>query len=198
MLNKDASYNPAEIESKWQEQWDKNKAFKADEDSTKEKFYCLDMFPYPSSNGLHVGHPEGYTATDIVSRYKRMKGYEVLHPMGWDAFGLPAENFAIKTGVHPKETTAKSIKEFKRQIKSLGFSYDWDRELATCDPDYYKWTQWIFLQLYKNNLAYKSKAAVNWCESCKTVLANEQVVDGNCERCQNAVEQKELEQLNGY
>ena len=186
-------YNPKNIESKWQKKWLENKAFKA-EDKHRNKYYCLDMFPYPSSVGLHVGHPEGYTATDIISRYKRMNGYEVLHPMGWDAFGLPAENFAIKTGVHPKQTTADSIKTLKRQIQSLGFSYDWDREISTADPDYYKWTQWIFLQFYKNGLAYKKKASVNWCGSCKTVLANEQVQDGKCERCKNEVIQKDLEQ----
>ncbi|MBU0732072.1 leucine--tRNA ligase [Patescibacteria group bacterium] len=188
------SYKPQKIEPKWQKQWDKDQAFKADDKSAKEKFYCLDMFPYPSSHGLHVGHPEGYTATDIVSRYKRMNDFNVLHPMGWDAFGLPAENFAIKTGVHPQETTKKSIKTFKKQIKSLGFSYDWDREINTSDPDYYRWTQWIFLEFYKNGLAYKKKAAVNWCETCKTVLANEQVIDGRCERCKKEVIQKDLEQ----
>ena len=187
-------YNPQKIEPKWQARWEKDKAFRADDKSDKEKFYCLDMFPYPSSHGLHVGHPEGYTATDIISRYKRMCGYEVIHPMGWDAFGLPAENFAIKTGVHPKETTAKSIKTFREQIKSLGLSYDWEREVNTSSPDYYRWTQWLFLQLYKNDLAYKKKAAANWCESCKTVLANEQVIDGKCERCQSEVEQRDLEQ----
>ena len=188
-------YNPQKIEPKWQKNWEKQGVFKADNGSTKQKFYCLDMFPYPSSHGLHVGHPEGYTATDIISRYKRMKGFEVMHPMGWDAFGLPAENFAIKTGVHPKETTKKSINTFKKQIKALGFSYDWDREVNTSSPEYYKWTQWIFLQLYKNGLAYKKKAAVNWCESCKTVLANEQVVDGDkCERCKNQIVPKELAQ----
>jgi len=187
-------YHPTKIEPKWQKIWAKQQLFKANDNSLKTKFYCLDMFPYPSSNGLHVGHPEGYTATDIVSRYKRMRGFEVLHPMGWDAFGLPAENFAIKSKIHPKETTTKSIKNFKKQIQSLGLSYDWDREVSTCDPEYYQWTQWIFLQLYKNGLAYKKKAAVNWCESCKTVLANEQVVDGKCERCKNAVMQKDLKQ----
>ncbi len=187
-------YNPKKIEKKWQKKWEEEELYKADDNSKKEKFYCLDMFPYPSAAGLHVGHPEGYTATDIFSRYMRMKGREVMHPMGWDAFGLPAENYAIKTGVHPKKTTGDSIKTFRRQIKSLGFSYDWDREIATSDPEYYKWTQWIFLQLYKNGLAYKKKAAVNWCESCKTVLANEQVINGKCERCKNEVIQKDLKQ----
>ncbi|MFA6027693.1 MAG: leucine--tRNA ligase [Patescibacteria group bacterium] len=187
-------YNPQKIEGKWQKKWLKTESFSALDSSKKEKFYCLDMFPYPSSYGLHVGHPEGYTATDIVSRYKRMKGFEVIHPMGWDAFGLPAENFAIKSHIHPKETTKKSIATFKKQIQSLGLSYDWDREISTADPEYYKWTQWIFLKLYENGLAYKKKAAVNWCESCKTVLANEQVQDGKCERCKNIVVQKDLEQ----
>lgn len=159
-----------------------------------KKFYSLCMFPYPSANGLHVGHPEGYTAADIIVRYQRMKGLEVMFPMGWDAFGLPAENFAIKSHVHPRETTQKSIKTFKKQIQSLGLSYDWDREINTSEPVYYKWTQWIFLQFYKNGLAYKKKAAVNWCDCCKTVLANEQVQDGQCERCHSQVVQKDLEQ----
>ena len=168
--------------------------YKALEDSPKSKFYVLDMFPYPSGDGLHVGHVEGYTATDIYSRFKRMQGFNVLHPMGWDAFGLPAENYAIKTGVHPKETTEQAIKTFRRQIQDLGLSYDWSREIGTHRPEYYKWTQWLFLVLYKNNLAYKAKAKVNWCDSCKTVLANEQVVNGRCERCKNEVVQRELEQ----
>ncbi|MFH0819047.1 MAG: leucine--tRNA ligase [Patescibacteria group bacterium] len=189
-----SKYQPKKIESKWQKYWQDHKSFLADDNSSKPKYYCLDMFPYPSAHGLHVGHPEGYTATDIISRYKRMQGFNVMHPMGWDAFGLPAENFAIKTGVHPKKTTTDAIKTFTKQIKSLGFSYDWDREINTSSSEYYKWTQWIFLQLYKNGLAYKKKASVNWCESCKTVLANEQVANGKCERCQNDVIQKDLEQ----
>jgi len=188
------AFNHQDIEKKWQDRWEAEGVFHASDDASKKKFYCLDMFPYPSSAGLHVGHPEGYTATDIVSRYMRMKGYEVMHPMGWDAFGLPAENFAIKSKIHPSITTKNSIKNFKKQIKSLGLSYDWDREVNTSDPEYYKWTQWIFLQFYKNGLAYKKKAAVNWCESCKRVLANEQVIDGKCERCKNEVIQKDLEQ----
>ncbi|MBU1167078.1 leucine--tRNA ligase [Patescibacteria group bacterium] len=188
------SYNHQEIEKKWQDKWEVEGLYKTDDNSDKPRYYCLDMFPYPSGAGLHVGHPEGYTATDIVSRYKRMKGFEVMHPMGWDAFGLPAENYAIKTGVAPEESIRKNIKTFRRQIKSLGLSYDWDREFATCDPKYYKWTQWFFLLLYKNDLAYKAKAKVNWCESCKTVLANEQVIEGKCERCQSDVIQKDLEQ----
>lgn len=188
-------YNPKIIERKWQKIWAKNpKLFSAAEKSRKPKFYCLDMFPYPSGDGLHVGHVEGYTASDIYSRYLRMKGINVLHPMGWDAFGLPAENYAIRTGIHPAKSTRQNIKVFTRQIKSLGFSYDWSREIDTSSPDYYKWTQWFFLFLYKNGLAYRRRAKVNWCPSCKTVLANEQVESGVCERCKNEVAQKELEQ----
>ena len=188
-------YNHKKIETKWQEIWAKDKKlYQAEEASKKPKFYCLDMFPYPSGDGLHVGHVEGYAASDIYSRYLRMKGFNILHPMGWDAFGLPAENYAIKSGVHPAKSTKKNIEIFTKQIKSLGLSYDWSREIDTSDPDYYKWTQWFFLFLYKNDLAYRKKAKVNWCESCKTVLANEQVEDGVCERCKNEVVQKELEQ----
>ncbi len=188
-------YNHKQIEKKWQDFWFSSDLFKAiDEDDKKEKIYILDMFPYPSGSGLHVGHPEGYTATDIITRYKRMNDYNVLHPMGWDAFGLPAENYAIKTKIHPDKSTHENIVTFKKQIKSLGFSYDWDREVATCDADYYKWTQWWFLFLYKQGLAYKKNAPVNYCESCQTVLANEQVVQGNCERCKNQVIQKNLSQ----
>lgn len=182
------------IEKKWQEYWETNKTFEVTEDAEKKKYYCLDMFPYPSSNGLHVGHPEGYTATDIFCRYLRMNGYNVLHPMGWDAFGLPAENFAIKEGTHPATTTAKNIENFRKQIKSFGFSYNWSREVDTSSPEYYRWTQWIFLQLYKKGLAYKRKAPVNWCGSCQTVLANEQVVGGSCDRCHGPIIQKEFEQ----
>ena len=190
-----AKYNPKKIESKWQKIWAKNpKLSVADEKSKKPKFFCLDMFPYPSGDGLHVGHVESYTASDIYSRYQRMIGKNVLHPIGWDAFGLPAENFAIKTGVHPDKSTRQNIKNFTRQIKSLGLSYDWSREIDTSSSQYYKWTQWFFLFLYKHNLAYRKKAKVNWCESCKTVLANEQVEDGVCERCKNEVVQKDLEQ----
>lgn len=187
-------YNPSAIEKKWQQYWQEHVMYQAAEDSSKPKFYVLDMFPYPSGDGLHVGHVEGYTATDIYSRLKRMQGFNVLHPMGWDAFGLPAENYAIKTGVHPKETTEQAIKTFRRQIQDLGLSYDWSREIGTHTPEYYKWTQWLFLLLYNNGLAYKAKANVNWCDSCKTVLANEQVVNGRCERCKNEVAQRELEQ----
>lgn len=187
-------YDPSKIEPKWQKYWLKNKTFKAKHDTKKQKYYILDMFPYPSGAGLHVGHPEGYTATDIVSRYKRMNGLNVLHPMGWDAFGLPAENYAIKTKVHPKKSTWKNIETFRGQIQSIGFSYDWDREINTASAEYYKWTQWFFLFLYKNGLAYKKDAPVNWCSGCKTVLANEQVVDDKCERCGSEIIQKQMSQ----
>lgn len=190
------AYNPQKIEPKWQKHWLEEQSFHVDgapTDPTKKQ-YVLDMFPYPSGAGLHVGHPEGYTATDILSRYRRMNGDTVLHPMGWDAFGLPAENYAIKTGVHPAESTATNVDTFRRQIRELGFSYDWQREINTSSPEYYRWTQWIFLQLYKEGLAYRKEAKVNWCDGCQTVLANEQVVDGACERCGTVVVQKNLEQ----
>jgi len=188
-------YAPPKIEAKWQKRWAKDgNISKADDSSKKRKFYCLSMFPYPSGDGLHVGHVESYTATDIYSRYKRMQGFNVLYPIGWDAFGLPAENYAIKTGVHPAKTTARSIAVFKQQIKSLGLSYDWSREIDSSSPEYYKWTQWFFLLLYKKGLAYKAKAKVNWCPQCQTTLANEQVVNGRCERCESQVSQKNLEQ----
>jgi len=187
-------YNHKEIEEKWQKIWEESGLDKAAGEPGREKKYILDMFPYPSAAGLHVGHVESYTATDIYSRYLRMRGFDVLHPQGWDAFGLPAENYAIKTKIHPAETTKRSIEVFTRQIKSLGFSYDWSREINTSDPEYYKWTQWLFLEMYKNGLAYKKKAKVNWCESCRTVLANEQAEGGICERCKNRVTQKDLEQ----
>lgn len=187
-------YNHKKIEQKWQKEWESQKLYKTKEDSPKSKFYVLDMFPYPSGDGLHVGHVESYTATDIYARYKRMLGYNVLHPMGWDAFGLPAENYAVKTGVHPKETTRTTTDTFRSQIKNLGLSYDWEREIGTHTPEYYTWTQWFFLLLYKNGLTKKEKAKVNWCDSCKTVLANEQVVQGFCERCKTEVIQKDLEQ----
>ncbi|MDX1671382.1 MAG: leucine--tRNA ligase [Balneolaceae bacterium] len=176
-----SSYKPESIEQKWQQHWLENKTFKTPEDSDKPKFYVLDMFPYPSGTGLHVGHPEGYTATDIVARYKRMKGFNVLHPIGWDAFGLPAEQYAVKTGTHPRETTKENIDRFREQLQSLGFSYDWDREVNTTDPDYYKWTQWIFLKLYDMGLAYEDEVPVNWCPELGTVLANEEVIDGRSE-----------------
>ncbi|MBH47867.1 MAG: leucine--tRNA ligase [Halobacteriovorax sp.] len=187
-------YKFNEIEKKWQDYWDANKTFKVETDQTKPKYYVLDMFPYPSGSGLHVGHPEGYTATDIVCRYKRMKGYNVLHPMGWDSFGLPAENYAIKTGTHPDILTKKNIQTFKRQLKSLGFSYDWDREIATSDLSYYRWTQWIFVQLYNKGLAYEEEIAVNWCPELKTVLANEEVVDGKSEIGGHPVERRPMKQ----
>ncbi|VTR43571.1 leucyl-tRNA synthetase [Actinobacillus pleuropneumoniae] len=187
-------YQPQAIEPKWQQYWDENKTFKTEDTSSKPKFYALDMFPYPSGAGLHVGHPEGYTATDIVSRYKRMRGYNVLHPMGWDAFGLPAEQYAMDTGKHPREFTVQNIDTFRRQIKSLGFSYDWDREISTTDPEYYKWTQWIFIQLYKRGLAYVAEVPVNWCEALGTVLANEEVIDGKSERGGHPVVRKPMRQ----
>lgn len=187
-------YRPQVIEPKWQQYWDKHKTFKTQEDSNKPKFYALDMFPYPSGAGLHVGHPEGYTATDIISRYKRMRGYDVLHPMGWDAFGLPAEQHALDTGEHPRDITIKNIDNFRRQIKSLGFSYDWDREISTTDPEYYRWTQWIFLQLYKKGLAYVDEVPVNWCPALGTVLANEEVIDGKSERGNHPVIRKPMRQ----
>ncbi|MBN1258691.1 leucine--tRNA ligase [Candidatus Peregrinibacteria bacterium] len=187
-------YDPSRIEPRWQKYWLKNKTFKAVADKKKPKYYVLDMFPYPSGAGLHVGHPEGYTATDIICRYKRMNGFNVLHPMGWDAFGLPAENYALKTGRHPREVTDENIGVFKRQIQSVGFSYDWGREVDTTDPEYYKWTQWIFLQLHKKGLAYESELPINWCPGCKTGLANEEVVDGKCDRCGAVTTKKFLRQ----
>ncbi|WP_282941418.1 leucine--tRNA ligase [Paenibacillus sp. RC67] len=187
-------YNPLVIEPKWQTYWENNKTFKVLNDDSLPKFYALDMFPYPSGAGLHVGHPEGYTATDIVSRYKRMRGYNVLHPMGWDAFGLPAEQHALDTGEHPRDITIKNINNFRRQIKSLGFSYDWDREISTTDPDYYKWTQWIFIQLYNKGLAYVDEVPVNWCPALGTVLANEEVIDGLSERGNHPVIRKPMRQ----
>jgi len=174
-------YNHLTIEAKWQKHWEDQKTFKVEVDPEKEKVYVLDMFPYPSGTGLHVGHPLGYTATDIYCRFKRLQGFNVLHPMGWDAFGLPAEQYAIKTGTHPRKTTEENVKNFKRQIKMLGFSYDWDREINTTDEKYYKWTQWIFLQLYNKGLAYEAKVPVNWCPELKAVLANEEVIDGRSE-----------------
>ncbi len=187
-------FDPKRIDRKWQDRWEAERAFAAPEHPSGKKAYILDMFPYPSSNGLHVGHPIGYIATDILSRKRRMDGFDVLHPMGWDAFGLPAENYAIKIGGHPHDITQKSVDNYIRQLKLLGLSYDWDREINTSLPAYYKWTQWMFLLLYKNGLAYKRLAPVNWCEFDRTVLANEQVVDGKCERCKNDVVQKNLSQ----
>ena len=188
------NYNHKEIEKKWQNYWEENKTFKTNDNLGQKKFYALDMFPYPSGAGLHVGHPEGYTATDIISRYKRMQGYNVLHPMGWDAFGLPAEQYALDTGNDPREFTQKNIQTFKRQIQELGFSYDWDREVNTTDPEYYKWTQWIFIQLYNKGLAYVDEVAVNWCPALGTVLSNEEVVDGVSERGGHPVYRKPMKQ----
>ena len=183
-------YDHKQVEKKWQDIWDEKQCFQAENGSDKEKFYALVEFPYPSGQGLHVGHPRSYTALDIVARKKRMQGYNVLYPMGWDAFGLPTENFAIKNHVHPAEVTKKNIARFKSQLKSLGLSFDWSREINTTDPSYYKWTQWIFLQLFKKGLAYKKEMSVNWCTSCKCVLANEEVVNGVCERCGSEVVHK--------
>lgn len=192
-----SKYPFAQIEPKWQKIWDKNKTFKVNEDikfPKEKRRYVLDMFPYPSGAGLHVGHPEGYTATDIYCRYLRMNGFNVLHPMGYDSFGLPAENYAMKTGTHPAITTNANIENFTRQIKALGFSYDWDRCVSTCESDYYKWTQWIFLKLYEKGLAYEAETPINWCPSCLTGLANEEVKDGKCERCGSVVTHKTIRQ----
>jgi leucyl-tRNA synthetase len=192
---KEIDYDPQKVEKKWQLAWAKHKVFAAPaHPKSGKKSYILDMFPYPSAQGLHVGHPEGYTASDIVARYLRMKGKGVLHPMGFDSFGLPAENYAIKTGTHPAKTTAKNIENMRRQIQSLGFSYDWDREVITSDPKYYKWTQWIFLKLFEQGLAYEAEAPINWCPKDKTGLANEEVVGGKCERCGTPVEKKNIRQ----
>jgi leucyl-tRNA synthetase len=188
------SFDHQQIEKKWQTKWEAEKTFKTSEEAGKKKFYALDMFPYPSGAGLHVGHPEGYTATDILSRFKRMQGYNVLHPMGWDAFGLPAEQYALDTGNDPAEFTAKNINTFRNQIKSLGFSYDWDREVNTTNPEYYKWTQWIFLKLFEKGLAYVDEVAVNWCPALGTVLANEEVIDGKSERGGHPVERRPMRQ----
>ena len=189
-----SEYNFSAIEKKWQRHWLENKTFKTDSSAEGEKFYCLDMFPYPSGAGLHVGHPEGYTATDILCRYKRMKGFNVLHPMGWDAFGLPAEQYAVETGTHPAVTTKKNVDRFREQIRALGFSYDWDREVNTTDPKYYRWTQWIFEQLYKKGLAYVAEVPVNWCPALGTVLANEEVIDGRSERGNHPVIRRPMRQ----
>ena len=189
-------YNFKEIESKWQNVWYTQNTFAAKQDFSLPKYYCLVEFPYPSGQGLHVGHPRSYTALDIVARKKRLQGYNVLYPMGWDAFGLPTENFAIKNHIHPEEVTKKNVARFKQQLQSLGFSFDWTREINTTDPSYYKWTQWIFLQLFKKGLAYKKEMAVNWCTSCKCVLANEEVVNGVCERCGSEVIRKNQSQWN--
>lgn len=188
------NYDFKQIENKWQKHWDENETFKVGTDKSKPKFYALVEFPYPSGNGLHVGHPRSYTALDIISRKKRMSGYNVLYPIGWDAFGLPTENFAIKNKIHPKKVTEDNIANFKRQLKSIGFSFDWSKEINTTDPNYYKWTQWIFLKMFENNLAYKNEMPINFCTSCKVGLANEEVVNGECERCGSAVVQKNKSQ----
>ncbi|MFA5659770.1 MAG: leucine--tRNA ligase, partial [Oscillospiraceae bacterium] len=185
-----SKFNFTDIESKWQKYWDEHETFKAENDYSKPKFYALVEFPYPSGQGLHIGHPRPYTAMDIVSRKKRLEGYNVLFPMGWDAFGLPTENYAIKNKIHPAIVTKKNIERFKGQLRALGLSFDWAREVNTTDPGYFKWTQWIFLQMFKKGLAYKSEMAVNWCTSCKVVLANEEVVGGVCERCGGEVIRK--------
>ena len=187
-------YNFKEVEKKWQEKWYAEGTFNAKNDYSKEKWYGLVEFPYPSGQGLHVGHPRSYTALDIIARKRRMQGYNVLFPIGFDAFGLPAENYAIKNHVHPKITTEKNINHFREQLKALGFSFDWSREVNTTDPNYYKWTQWIFIQLYKHGLAYKATMPINFCTGCKVGLANEEVVNGVCERCGSPVVQKEKSQ----
>ena len=187
-------YNYSEIEQKWQKKWEEANIFHAETGSPKPKYYALVEFPYPSGAGLHVGHPRGYTAMDIISRKRRMEGYNVLFPIGWDAFGLPTENYALKTGIHPRVATDANIAHFRQQLKALGFSFDWDREIDTTDPNYYKWTQWIFLKLFEKGLAYKSKALVNFCPNCKVVLANEESQGGVCDRCGSQVVQKEKEQ----
>ena len=183
-------YDPKSIEKKWQTIWEEEGAFHASDNKEKPKYYALIEFPYPSGQGLHVGHPRPYTALDIVARKRRMQGYNVLFPIGWDAFGLPTENYAIKNKIHPKIVTERNIARFKKQLQSLGLSFDWTREINTTDPSYYKWTQWIFLQLFKHGLAYKKEMAINWCTSCKVGLANEEVVGGVCERCGGKVERR--------
>ena len=188
------SYPHNEIDKKWQTAWEKAKAFRATESSSKPKYYALDMFPYPSGSGLHVGHLASFTPTDIVARFKRARGFEVLHPMGYDAFGLPAEQYAIQTGVHPAVTTAKAIENFRRQLKEFGYSFDWDREISTCDPSYYKWTQFIFLKLFEKGLAYQKEVPVNWCPALRTVLANDEVIDGKSERGGHPVVRKPMKQ----
>jgi len=189
-----SAYDFKKIEKKWQAFWEKHGTFTASDDAIKPKFYGLIEFPYPSGAGLHVGHPRSYTALDVVTRKKRMDGFSVLFPIGWDAFGLPAEQYAVKTGTHPAKTTRENIAYFRKQLKALGFGFDWSREVDTTDPAYYRWTQWIFLQLFKQGLAYKAKAAINWCLSCKIGLANEEVVNGACERCGGPVEKRDKEQ----
>ena len=188
------SYDVSAVEKKWQKKWREHPQAKTKPVNSGKKFYCLDMFPYPSGSGLHVGHWRGYVLSDVYTRIKWLEGYNILHPMGWDAFGLPAENDAIKKGIQPKEGTAANIAHFKEQLQEIGALYDWDKELNTTDPDYYKWTQWIFLQLFKAGLAYEDNAPINWCSSCLTGLANEEVVNGKCERCGSEVIQRTIRQ----
>ena len=188
------AYDHKKIEKKWQKKWQKENAFAASVDTSKPKYYPLIEFPYPSGAGLHVGHPRPYIGLDLIARKRRREGFNVLYPIGWDAFGLPTENYAIKTGKNPRDVTKENTDTFRRQIQALGISFDWSREINTTDPKYYKWTQWIFLQLYKHGLAYKAKANINWCPKDKIGLANEEVVDGVCERCGTAVEKREREQ----
>ena len=192
--NKDLRYDHLKIEKKWQKYWEKNKTFSSKEDVKKKKFYGLIEFPYPSGDGIHMGHVRTDTAMDIICRKRRMEGYNVLYPIGWDAFGLPTENYAIKMGIHPTIITKKNITTFKRQLKSIGFSFDWSREINTTDPAYYKWTQWIFLKFFEKGLAYKKKMLINWCPKDKIGLANEEVIDGCCERCGTPVEKREKDQ----
>ncbi|MEK6549765.1 MAG: leucine--tRNA ligase, partial [Nitrospirota bacterium] len=186
-------YDHQQIEAKWQRVWDEQETFRVTEDPARPKYYCLEMFPYPSGR-IHMGHVRNYAIGDVIARYKMMRGFNVLHPMGWDSFGLPAENAAIERGVHPHIWTRENIAYMRAQLKRMGLSYDWSREVATCEPDYYRWNQWLFLRFYEKGLAYKKRSAVNWCPSCETVLANEQVEDGRCWRCDSVVVQKELEQ----
>ena len=185
-------YDHSAVERKWRKIWEEKPVNV--NDGKKKKYYCLDMFPYPSGAGLHVGHWRGYVISDVWSRYKMMNGYYIIHPMGWDAFGLPAENYAIKTGQHPSISTEANINNFRRQVKQIGAIYDWDREVNTTDPNFYKWTQWIFVQMFKKGLAYEKEMPLNWCPSCKAVLSNEEVVDGKCERCHSEVTKKNLRQ----
>ncbi|MFA7202363.1 MAG: class I tRNA ligase family protein, partial [Candidatus Caldatribacteriota bacterium] len=186
-------YDYKKVESKWQKYWNKQNYFESSIDKNKKEYYVLEMFPYPSGEP-HMGHVKNYVIGDVVARYKHSRGFNILHPMGWDSFGLPAENAAIKNQIHPAIWTRNNIQKMKNTLQSMGITYDWNREISTCSPDYYKWTQWMFLQLFKNGLAYKKKAVVNWCPSCATVLANEQVVNGGCERCGSEVIKKELSQ----
>ena len=187
-------YNHKKIEEKWRKIWRNRNIYRTPDNSEKKKFYILDMFPYPSGAGLHVGHPKGYIATDILARYKKMRGFNVLHPMGWDAFGLPAEQYALKNKVHPRTATEKNIANFKQQLEKISLSYDWEREISTTDPEFYRWTQWVFIQMFKKGLVYRSNEPINWCPSCQTGLANEDLEDGKCERCSSEIEKKKIPQ----